>query len=77
MKKFIIRHSPLPTILVWTTMVALVLLAGCAGSPGRTSSEIDQRHQRYIQTNWLQMQDDIDNVLMIDRPSRLSEMFVR
>jgi len=77
MKKFIIRHPSLLTILAWPVLAILVLLAGCAGSPGRTSSEIDRRHQRYIQTNWLQMQDDIDDVLMIDRPSRLSEMFVR
>lgn len=58
------------------TMAAGLLLGGCA-APGRTSAEVHRDHMNTWQHDLWQMQDDVDAVLMIDRPSRLSDKFVR
>ena len=63
--------------LVLVLLVAVSLLAtGCA-SPGLTRNEIHRKHINRFQNDLWQMQDDIDSVLMIDRPGRLSDMMVR
>jgi len=77
MRNLIAQKLSSPNALAWLFLAAAALIAGCAGSPGRTAQEIDRRHINTIKTNWIQMQDDLDSVLMIDRPSRLSEMYVR
>lgn len=51
-------------------------LLGCS-SPGETSSEVHRRRRNVLRTNRLQMQDDVDKVNMLDRPSRLSDMHTR
>ncbi len=47
-------------------------LQGC-GAPGETSSEVHRRHMRVINNNLLQVQDDIDALFLIDKPSKLSD----
>jgi hypothetical protein len=64
----------------WTGLVVvgvLLTVVGCAGSPGMTSQEVHRQHMNYVNTNWLMLQQDIDQFLMIDRPSRLSDMVSR
>jgi len=64
-------------VIVLILLVAVSLLAtGCA-SPGLTKNEVHRRHINTFQNDVWQLQDDIDSVLMIDRPSRLSNMMVR
>ena len=53
------------------------VLTGCAGSPGRTVKEGDQQHYHAIHSNWLMFQEDIDAILMLDQPSRLTPMYTR
>jgi hypothetical protein len=53
-----------------------VALAGC-GTLAETSDEVRIRHTLINKTNTKQMQDDIDTVLMMEQPSRLTEMHVR
>jgi hypothetical protein len=63
-----------------TTLAAAGLLftfVGCAGSPGKTTKEIHREHVNYVGTNWLMLQQDIDEFLMIDRSSRLSDAINR
>lgn len=52
-------------------------LGGCLSSPGETSSEIHRKHMNTIKTDSLQIQDDVDAVLHLDQPSRLSDKFIR
>ncbi len=56
-------------------------LTACSGkslaAPGETVREVHTRHVSTIKTNWLQVQDDIDAVLMLDSPSRLSDKLIR
>jgi hypothetical protein len=65
---------------LWVVFIAiglLLTLSGCAGSPGKTTREIHRDHINYVNTNWLMLQQDIDEFLMIDRPSRLSDKISR
>ncbi len=53
------------------------MLTGCVGAPGETSDEVHTRHVGVVKENWIQAQDDIDAILMLDKPSRLSDKLVR
>ncbi len=63
------------TLVCLTVMALLVFSAGCA--PGLTSKQVHRRHYHTIQNNLWQIQDDIDAVFLLDKPSRLSSMPVR
>jgi hypothetical protein len=67
-------------LCLWAVFAAigfLLTLSGCAGSPGKTSQEIHRQHINHVNTNWLMLQKDIDEFLMIDKPSRLSDSISR
>jgi hypothetical protein len=80
-KRYIMKSLNLIQLLSsWLLLASIGLtltFAGCAGSPGKTSQEVHRQHVNYINTNWLMLQQDIDEFLMIDRPSRLSDMISR
>ena len=66
----------------WTSVVLLLaaVLSGCAlstGSAGETHAEVQRRHKRIYESSHLQLQDDIDAWLLMDRPSRLSDKVIR
>ena len=56
--------------------VLAVYLAGCS-SPGMTKAEVKRKHERATQNNMWQIQDDLDEIFLLDRPSRLSEHIIR
>jgi hypothetical protein len=51
------------------------LPCGCSfwGQPGETAAEARRRHDRVARINHQQMMADIDKVLVLDRPSRLTD----
>lgn len=54
--------------------MAVLLLAGCSWRhPGETRAEIDRRHQRVLRLNGEMMLSDLDKVLLLDRPSKLTD----
>ncbi len=59
--------------------VVALCLSGCFKfkGPGETTSQVHQRHMRVINTSRRQMQDDIDAVLLLDKPSKLSDKVIR
>lgn len=69
------RFRTLVLLLVLSAMI--LILTGCAGAPGMTVNEVDRRHHNHIRSNWVMMQDDIDDFLMLDRPSRLNDLVIR
>ena len=78
MKKLNIRQYISLGLYLCLLTVLIGALAGCAaGTPGETAEEVHTRHVGIIKTNWLEMQDDIDAVLMLDKPSRLSDKLIR
>jgi hypothetical protein len=64
------------TVALWLCVLASLIAVntGCsAGSPGETVSEVHRRHMRVINTDNQQIQDDIDAVLLLNKPSRLTD----
>ena len=64
------------TVVLWLCVLAglIAVNTGCfAGSPGETTSEVHRRHMRAINTQKQQIQDDIDAVLLLNKPSRLTK----
>ena len=61
----------LPVILLFLVFVPL----GCSSTsqPGETAAEGHRRHQRMVRINQQEMMADIDAVLMLDEPSRLTD----
>ena len=59
--------------------VAILCLSGCIKleGAGETKSEVNQRHMRVINANKRQMQDDIDALFLLDRPSKMSDKTIR
>ncbi len=60
------------------TVVVLCLLgmflSGCSWQqPGETAREASRRHERTLQLNNQMMLSDIDRVLLLDRPSHLTD----
>jgi hypothetical protein len=81
LKRYIMKSLNVIRLLsLWGILVAiglLLTLSGCAGSPGKTTQEVHRQHVNYFNTNWLMLQKDIDEFLMVDRPSRLSDSISR
>ncbi len=53
--------------------ISVLVLAGCGGQPGETRAEVSRRHDRVVRLNGEMMRSDIDKVLMLDQPSRLTD----
>ena len=75
MKKIISKYTRL-VICLSIAILALSTLTGCQGA-GETKAEVKRRHNRVYNTNLQRLQDDIDTVLLIDRPNRLSSKHIR
>ncbi len=66
-------------VVVLTVFMAgwsMLILGGCR-TVGESTSEVNIRHRRVIDNNFGRVQDDIDTVFLLDRPSRLSDQPVR
>jgi hypothetical protein len=68
-------------ILMYAGLLCLLLsvtlmVSGCAGA-GETRAEVARRHSHIMRTNLSLIQGDIDSLLMLDRASKTSDMFVR
>lgn len=63
-------------LCLFVSFVVAISLCGCS-SPGETPDEISRRHKRVIRNDWLQVQSDADAVMMLDKPSRVSDNPVR
>ncbi len=54
--------------------VLAMVLSGCSWQhPGETAKEVSQRHDRSMRLNNQMMLSDIDRVLLLDRPSHLTD----
>ncbi len=51
-----------------------MLLSGCSWQhPGETAQEVSRRHDRTLRLNNQMLLSDIDRVLLLDRPSHLTD----
>lgn len=62
-------------ILVVALLVLVFISFGCSSfsQPGETAAEGHRRHQRVARINQQEMMADIDAVLILDEPSRLTD----
>ena len=62
-------------ILVATVLVFVFMPLGCSSlsQPGETAAEGNRRHNRISRLNQQGMMADIDAVLMLDEPSKLTD----
>ena len=61
-------------ILAVIFLVLVFMPLGCSSSqPGETAAEGHRRHQRMARINQQEMMADIDAVLMLDEPSKLTD----
>ena len=54
----------------------LICISGCAGA-GETASEVRDRHKTVMKSGLRMVQDDVDAVLLLDKPTRLSDKLTR
>ncbi len=60
--------------LAVAALVSVLPLAGCSlRQPGETRAEVDRRHSRVLRVNNELMLSDLDRVLGLDQPSRLTD----
>ena len=59
-------------ILAMVLCAVIFHLAGCA-QPGETQAEGYRRHKRVSRINQQQMTEDIDKIMLWDKPTRLSD----
>lgn len=66
------------TVLILSAMLLSVCLTvlGCAGQ-GHTRAELRRERLRTLDADRKAMYDDVESLLMIDRPSRLTDKTVR
>jgi len=50
-----------------------IFATGCGAGLGETTAEANRRRQRVLRINVGQMITDIDRILMLDEPSRLTD----
>jgi hypothetical protein len=51
-----------------------MVLSGCSWNhPGETAKEVNRRHDRTLRLNNEMMLSDIDRLLLLDRPSHLTD----
>ena len=62
--------------LVLIVCVLLLLQSGC-NQPGETMAEGHRRHLRNVRINQQELMQDIDTVILIDRPSKLTDRQIR
>jgi hypothetical protein len=53
--------------------VLIFWLSGCASQLGETKAEGSRRHARNLQVYEQELMEDIDKLLLLDKPSKLSE----
>ena len=62
-------------ILAIVLFVFVFLPCGCRSyeQPGETTAEGHRRHQRNLRINKQQMMADLDKLMLLDKPSRLTD----
>jgi len=76
--KIMMKRASVLTVLVVFLSMMLLYCTGCAffSQPGETAAAGHRRHIDTLRVNNQEMMKDIDQVLLLDRPSKLTEMRV-
>ncbi len=64
-------------IICMFAIVFAAFLGGCGAGTGQTSAEVDRAHKNVLSVGQKQLNDDLNTLFHADRPSRLSEKYIR
>ncbi len=64
-------------IICILAVIFAVLLGGCGAGTGQTRAEVGRAHQNVSKVGQKQLNDDLNSLFHADRPSRLSEKYIR
>lgn len=69
----------LVSVFLGFVFCSLIFVVGCCccGQPGETKAEVNRRHVRAYSINHQEMKQDIDRVLLLDEPTKLTDKKVR
>jgi hypothetical protein len=69
------RNKIAVALLVVMLLSLVVLSTGCGlfNQPGKTPAEVNRDHARALRVNQQEMMADIDRVLGVDKPSKLTD----
>lgn len=77
-KLTVIRQRRIALCLFTFTVILcglILLIGGCrCDQPGETTAEGRRRHERVLRINQQEMMTDIDRTLLLDSPSKLTDM---
>ena len=75
-EKLTVRNFALWLFAFTFIFCGLILLLGgcCCDQPGETAAEGRRRHERVLRINQQEMMVDIDRTLLLDEPSRLTDL---
>lgn len=68
-----VSFSVCKAILGIILCVLVFLPFGCSGQLGETKAEGRRRHKRVLRINYQELMGDIDRVLLLDEPSKLTD----
>jgi len=54
----------------------IICISGCTGA-GETKSEVRDRHMTNMKSGLKMIQDDVDAILLLDKPTKLSDKLTR
>jgi uncharacterized protein YceK len=64
-------------IICILAVVMTVVLSGCGAGLGKTSAEIDRQQKNVAEVGSKQLTEDLNSLFHADRPSRLTDKYVR
>ena len=71
------KNSALRVSALAALLCLVALFAGCSWQqPGETVAETNRRHKRVLRLNSQAMTSDVDRVLQLDQPSKLTDLHV-
>ncbi len=76
--KYIKNLNSLKSLLLSICLVVCVAtLTGCGGTQSETASESARRRRHIVGSNFGQIADDIDAILLLDKRSKLTDKLIR
>lgn len=68
----VMKKASVLTILGIVLCALIFFSFGCA-QLGETKAEANRRHLRNLRINWQELGEDIDRVMLFDKPSKLTD----
>lgn len=64
-------------IIATLALLAVIVIGGCGAGTAQTSAEVRRSQRHALDVRGKQLNDDLNRMFHLDRPSRLSDKYVR